>query len=160
MSKRRPRGFSEDTEFQMAPMIDVVFLLLIFFFCVTTFSQIERSDILLATALSSDTLERDETSLVVNVHRNGAIKVHGREMTMESLTDYLTRLVEKRGSNAFEVIIRSDRKSRYGDTKDVFRACARSGCVYIKLGVEKPDQDSKKKYLLDPFSGEYQYEDE
>ena len=52
------------------------------------------------------------------------------------------------------MVIRSDRKSKYGATKDVFRACARAQCVWVKLGVEMPDDAKKEEFLLDPYTGE------
>jgi len=155
MAKHSSRKFKEDVEFQMAPMIDVVFQLLIFFFCVTTFAKIQSEEgILLATARSAETLKKDETSLVVNVRNDGVIKVNGEAVTVPALENFLKDLVEQKGSKSFEVIIRSDRKSKYGSTKDVFRACARAGCVFVKLGVEKPDDEKQRSFLLDPTTGE------
>jgi biopolymer transport protein ExbD len=153
MAKKNRVSF-EEGQFQMAPMIDVVFQLLIFFLTVSTFARAQsEEDIMLATAQSADKLEKGENSLVVNVLRNGKIKVNGKEMTTETLESYLRRVKEKIGEKSFEVIIRSDRNSKYGATKDVFRACARSGAVFVKLGVEKPETD-KKGIVIDPATGE------
>lgn len=151
---KRHKQFTEDAQFQMAPMIDVVFQLLIFFLTVSSFAKVQSEEgVMLATALSADKLEKGENSLVVNVLRSGVIKVNGKEMTMETLEDYLKRIKDKIGATSFEVIIRSDRASKYGATKDVFRACARAGAVFIKLGVEKPEV-TEEGFILDPYTGE------
>lgn len=153
MSKRH-KQFTEDAQFQMAPMIDVVFQLLIFFLVVSSFARVQSEEgVMLATALSADKLEKGENSLVVNVLRNGTIKVDGKVWTMETLENYLRLVKDKIGETSFEVIIRSDRGSKFGATKDVFRACARAGAVYVKLGVEKLEE-TDEGYLLDPYTGE------
>jgi biopolymer transport protein ExbD len=159
MAKKNRISF-EEAQFQMAPMIDVVFQLLIFFLTVSTFARAQsEEDIMLATAQKADKLEKGENSLVVNVLRNGKIKVNGKEMTMETLESYLRRVKDKIGEKSFEVIIRSDRNSKYGATKDVFRACAKSGAVFVKLGVEKPEENSQG-VLVDPSTGERMTDEE
>ena len=155
LSRKDHRKFKSDAEFQMAPMIDVVFQLLIFFFCVTTFAKIQSEQgILLATALSAEKLERGERTIVVNVREDGAMFVSGREMTESELEEFLKKRVDEWGMD-FDVVIRSDKDSRYGATKDVFRTCAQAGVVHVKLGVESREHEDKKEYLLDPYTNTY-----
>ena len=65
----KARDVSEGISIEMTPMIDIVFLLLIFFLVATTFHQTEREmQIALPMASSSDPISSILQELVVNVN--------------------------------------------------------------------------------------------
>ena len=80
--KRKDRfGLSGEVHFQMAPLIDVVFLLLIFFICVTNFDKVEREDLRLAYAETADEYKKGADTVVVQVRPDGTISVPGLVFT-------------------------------------------------------------------------------
>ena len=72
----RKRVAAELPQFQVTPMIDVVFLLLCFFITTAVFSQWENEvDIVLPTAQSGKLPDRLPGEVVVNVSRDGTVTI-------------------------------------------------------------------------------------
>ena len=142
MAKRKKDrfGLSGEVHFQMAPLIDVVFLLLIFFITVTTFDKTERVDVRLAYAKTAEKYEKGEDTLVVNVTERGDILV-GEHLflTKRALQDYMQRLVEEFGVG-WKVAIRADRDARSKEVNNVYRAAANVGLTRISLITETREQ--------------------
>jgi biopolymer transport protein ExbD len=136
--KRKDRfGLSGEVHFQMAPLIDVVFLLLIFFICVTNFDKAENVDLLLAYAKSAKEYQKGKGTMVVNVTKNGQMVVLGQTgrvvfVHRGPLQQYMQHLVDEFGPN-FRVAIRADRDAKMKQVKDVYRAAARVGLTRITL---------------------------
>ncbi len=77
MKLRRKRG--DEPEVSLAPLIDVVFLLLIFFMVTTTFVHEQRIDVSLPVAGSGQQVETQERVRVA-VDANGAYDVNGQKL--------------------------------------------------------------------------------
>jgi len=136
--KKDRYGLRGEVHFQMAPLIDVVFLLLIFFICVTNFDKIDRDDLALAYAETAKEYIKDDTTLIVQVRPDGSVKAGGFVYLKEAklkLQGYLQNIVDTRGPD-FKVAIRADRKARMREIKDVYRACAHVGLTRISLITE------------------------
>lgn len=121
----------------MAPMIDIIFLLLIFFICVSTFDRIEsEEEVQLARASAWKKIEKEKSTLLINITGRGNIKINRISFFPRQVEAFLQSLVARYG-DTFEVIVRADKAARYGRTKDVIRACARVGLTRISFAVEK-----------------------
>jgi biopolymer transport protein ExbD len=85
----------ERVELSMAPLIDCVFLLLIFFL-VTTMLKKDRKEIDVALPVSGSSLEMplDDASLVIGIDREGALHWEGQPTTVQILIEKL-REVER-----------------------------------------------------------------
>ncbi len=138
--KKKDRyGLGGEVHFQMAPLIDVVFLLLIFFITVTTFHQTEKVDMVLAWADMAEELKETQEPLVVNVTKYGEIIVAvggvGRRRFVDKgpLQEFMQGLVSEAGGPDFRVAIRADRYAKMKEIKDIYRAAARAGLTRISL---------------------------
>jgi biopolymer transport protein ExbD len=133
--KKKDRfGLSGEVHFQMAPLIDVVFLLLIFFICVTNFEKVENVDLLLAYAESAKEYEKGQGTMVVNVTRHGQIIVASRVFLHRGpLQQHMQRIADGLGGPHFRVAIRADKNAKMKQIKDVYRAAARVGLTRITL---------------------------
>ena len=142
MAKRKKDrfGLSGEVHFQMAPLIDVVFLLLIFFITVTTFDKTERVDVRLAYARTAEQYEKGENTLVVNVTERGDIFI-GEHLflTKRALQDYMQGLVDDLGAG-WKVAIRADRDARSKEVNNVYRAAANVGLTRISLITETREE--------------------
>ncbi len=138
--KKKDRfGLGGEVHFQMAPLIDVVFLLLIFFICVTNFDKVERVDLALAYAESAKEYQKDKSTMIVNIRSDGTIVVEGivfLKGAKEKLQVYMQGVVDEIGGPNFKVAIRADRKARMKEIKDVYRAAAHVGLTRISLVTE------------------------
>ncbi len=113
----------EGDSFQIAPLIDTVFLLLTFFIATWSQAAEERETPVDLPKTSTGVLRRQEKlDIVINVTREGRILVHGREYSVEKLR---RDLADIRGSSrSVSVIVRADGKSYHEDVVKVLDACA------------------------------------
>jgi biopolymer transport protein ExbD len=110
--------------FQIAPMIDVVFLLLIFFVTSQIYAQWESEiGINLPTAKTAEENPRSPGEIIINVSRDGTVVVSGQTLDDARLTTVLERLVSVFPGQP--VLIRADRKTAYEQVVRVLDICRR-----------------------------------
>jgi biopolymer transport protein ExbD len=111
----------EDFGINLTPMVDVVFLLLIFFLAATTFANEEVAlDLRLPQAKSGQS-GKNEKPLVVNVLADGRLNVDGREVSFEALRQKLQAAGERNAEQA--VLVRGDQQAQFGLGVQVLDAC-------------------------------------
>lgn len=111
---------------ELTPIIDIVFLLLIFFLVATTFQQSEREmQIALPEAESGGPISVTLRELIVNVQADGAIIVSGRNVSEADLRAIVSEAVEANPDQ--KVTIRADRNATYDQVVGVLDACKASG---------------------------------
>ena len=118
----------EELELNMAPMIDMVFLLIIFFLTTTSFTEREREqDVLLPTNRNSGSLSRNfDNNLIVNVLRDGRIMVYGEPKKLEELVT-LVKDRKQRAAVPLKVQVRADQRTAYGNVAGALEAVERGG---------------------------------
>lgn len=123
---------------QMAPLVDIVFLTLVFFMVTSVYSNLESEvDITLPTAGSAVMDERSQGEIFINVRDTGAIVLNDREVTLAELEGILQRV-----STHFpggEVIIRGDREARHGRMIEVLDACKKVDIQKISFAALQPE---------------------
>lgn len=129
-------GDDEDPEFQIAPMIDILLVLLIFFMSITSKEVMLRDrEIKLANADNAEQKkkETDSGEVVVNVKWTGfnsTFSVGEQQCSAYELTLILEQKKKlhddaSRGKKApFRVIVRADREVQWRFLQDVLKACA------------------------------------
>lgn len=131
---------SGSLSFNMTPMIDVVFLLIIFFLVSSQLAKQEsKLPLPLPTAESGrqDTIQ-DIPRLIVNVQADGTIMLTGRTVRPPELTKRLTARAEEEGGN-LEVRIRGDRRVAYRFVEPIMLACLRAGIWDVSFSVYRPE---------------------
>lgn len=115
-------GEPEEEGVNLTPMIDMVFLLLIFFLAATTFAKEEEVQMALdlPKAASGARAERPRP-IVVNIGRDGALTVDGRRVELESLRERLEAAAQ--GGREQEVVIRGDTQVHFGVVAKALDAC-------------------------------------
>lgn len=124
----------EDAEFSMAPMIDVVFQLLIFFMVSTTYATREKElGVELPTARSGEEAGGSAEELLINVFRDGRVTLDGRAVDERELARRLDDAARRnRGS---QVTIRGDRLTSHERIVAVMDACGVAGLSNLSLGT-------------------------
>ena len=108
--------------FQMAPMIDVVFLLLCFFIASQLFSQWETEiEVTLPTASTTEIPDRLPGEIIINILDDGQVVVNRQSLNGEGLTALLQRIVELFPGQP--VVIRADKRTDYEHVIAVLDAC-------------------------------------
>jgi biopolymer transport protein ExbD len=110
----------------LTPIIDMVFLLLIFFLVATTFQQTEREmKVALPFASSAGPISATLQELVVNVDQDGVIYTGGRTVEAEQLRDIIQQAVLANPNQ--KVTVRGDRNAAYAHIVRVLDICKGSG---------------------------------
>ena len=111
---------------ELTPVIDMVFLLLIFFLVATTFQQAEREiQIALPAAESAGPISAALREIVINVSQDGSLIVGGAAMTLEGLRSLVSDAIERNPEQ--KVSVRGDREASYGVIARVLDVCKASG---------------------------------
>ena len=132
-------GESDESSVRMAPLIDVVFLLLIFFLVATTFYESEK-DITIRLAGATEGAERDRVIdlLVINIGEAGVIVVDQRVYSADELEKLLRESRERNAQLA--AIIRCDRRARHADFVKVLNLCERTGVRQVAVATLQTDE--------------------
>ena len=124
---------------RIAPLIDIVFLLLIFFLVATTFQEVEK-DITIKLAEASEGSNRESTAriMIVNVNRAGVIVVNQRVLTMEQLE---TRIGEAKQANPdVVVVLRCDRNTYHKHFVRILNLCEKIGVTGVAVATFQTEE--------------------
>lgn len=125
-------------QFQLAPMIDVVFLLLCFFMTTTLYSHWETEvDITLPTAATGENLQRLAGEIIINVFEDGSLVVNGRQLSLSELGELLLRVSELFPGQP--VVIRGDEAADYGFIMSVMDRCRNADIFNISFATGIPE---------------------
>jgi len=128
--KQRP----ENIGFQLAPMLDVVFLLLCFFVTSQIFAQWETEvDVVLPTAQTGDMPQRLPGEIIINILEQGQIVITGRTLSSEQLEKTLQRLVENFPGQP--VLIRADESADFKYVIGVLDQCRKNDISNISFAT-------------------------
>ena len=146
-------GGDGEPEFQIAPMIDVLLVLLIFFMSITT-AQVMKVDKSIALPIAPNAIKKDTTraEAIVNVRWDEKKKKALYVMEEKEYTDPadLTKLlvaakkvgeskVTKSGNPAFRVVIRGDRQASAMSVSRAMNAAAEAGISDISFSSVNKD---------------------
>jgi biopolymer transport protein ExbD len=119
----------DEASIDMSPLIDCVFILLIFFIVTTVF--VEESGIPTSRPESSNASSSDENeSVVFFVKEDGSILFEGREIGLHGVGPTVSRKIQK---EMVPVIIQSERKAKYGQMLSVMDAAMVAGAQEVSV---------------------------
>lgn len=129
----------EPFRFNITPMIDVVFLLIIFFLVASYFIRSEQSRSV--NLPSAGHGERDEEQsaqhLTITLEPNGQYSIAGQPCTEEAILNRLRQLSSNRveGDTSAQVRIRADRKAHFAEIRRLIELCSSNQIVSIRFAV-------------------------
>ena len=120
----------------MTPLIDIVFLLLIFFLVATRFAEEDRElDVILPSASEAQPLTVAPKEVTVNIDQQGAYFVGGKTVELEELELVLQQAAANNPVNQ-SVIIRADKRVPVDFPVQVINACLRVGIYNHSLTTD------------------------
>ena len=129
MARRRSIRPPEE-DFPMTPMIDMVFLLLVFFMTVSTLAQADRRlELDLPESVSSDVPESLSDRGTISLDAAGRVYLGAQEQTLELMRAKIKQSLEDRPN--LRIHVRADRATPYSEIKKVLRACAEVGAYDV-----------------------------
>jgi len=125
----RPKSRSEEVFINLTPLIDVVFLLLIFFMVTTTFTSI-RYGIRVNLPKTTTPEQKVEENVVISITKDNKIYLGKKWVREEELVPLLKREIKKKGNF---VVINADKDVKHGKVVRVMDLAKKAGAV--KLGI-------------------------
>ena len=139
------RSSQEEVTINLTPLIDIVFLLLIFFMVSTTFSKESQLRIRLPDASPDAEVEQRPSRLVVAITKSGDYSIRGpNESTGHHLLSrersVLAQAMAKgaQGTDELVVVIRADRNTPHEAVVRVMDVARKLGLVRITFATQKP----------------------
>jgi biopolymer transport protein ExbD len=131
----------ETPTLNLTPMIDVVFLLIIFFMVGTKFTELERKIALQVPQVADvKALTPAPERRVVNVYRDGRISLDREFVSLDQLIDQLSMA---RGQYAdLGVLVRGDAEGPFQNVASVLGACRQAGIQEMGISVRLANQDA------------------
>ena len=141
MRIRDVQGEAEEP-FNLIPLMDMAFNLLIFFMAATSFTQLEKDlKIQLPRSAPFQTMSAPPKQIVINIRRDGTNVVAGKTYTNEELGKLLESQLKPDPMRA--VLIRADEQSIMKYFAGVASLCKRSGVNEVKIGFLQQDAAAK-----------------
>lgn len=136
LTKRRR---STTANMNMTPMIDVVFLLNIFFITVAQVSEVNRVRLELPRQQGSD--DQEPAVLTINIDQNGELIVGGTTYHLSELISLVADEVARLGDDPsrLTVVLRADRRGSSQMVNRTVNALARLDIRKVRIPVQVPD---------------------
>jgi biopolymer transport protein ExbD len=133
------RSRSEEPDVNLTPLIDVVFILLLFFMVSTTFQRESEINIELPEASAEPVEERDETLEIV-IDAEGHYFIDEQQVVnteLETLKQAIQKFLGERSE--IPVVIRADRLTPYESVVRAMDATAQLGLLQMSLATSQPE---------------------
>lgn len=135
------RQINEEVSVNLTPLIDVVFLLLIFFMVTTTFTRDTNLLINLPEA-SGEIMDIVPEQIEVMVAQNGSYAVNGRGLVNTQLTTLMDAIEEmSEGDRSLPVIITADANTSYQSVVTVMDAVAQLGFSQLNIATSQEGEE-------------------
>jgi biopolymer transport protein ExbD len=136
-------GGEEEPEFQVAPMVDVLLVLLMFFTATTTTEvKSQIADLTLPDAQEAKDREKGQGQFVININKMGGVEAQGRtnldEAALANMIKQDVTALKKLDPNAsYRVLVRADKDLGWEKTKVVLKAAAAAGVGNVVFATTK-----------------------
>lgn len=121
---------------QLAPLVDVLLLLLIFFLMTWNAARNENElDVKIPKATAAKEKSAPPGDVVINVKSDGNVVVNHRNLNTGELTALLKGLVELDADQA--VVIRGDEAGAYKNIVEVLSICSQAGVSNVAFATAK-----------------------
>jgi biopolymer transport protein ExbD len=138
-STARYRGRSVAVD--ITPMIDVVFLLIIFFMTTAQFAQLTRAEVELPLERGEQQTLAEQAGIVVNITREGQLIVSGRAVSLAKLEAIVRSEIARepdRPAQQLKLLIRADRDAPAARLNRVVEVLRPLGVGAARLATEVP----------------------
>ncbi|WP_020586195.1 ExbD/TolR family protein [Desulfobacter curvatus] len=129
------RAAKKSLELNIAPLIDMVFILLIFFLVTTSFVKETGVDISRPTA--STAVAKNKSTILIGITRDNTIHLDRREIDVRAVRSGVERAMAENPESG--VVIVADRDSRTGLVISVMDACKLAGAENVALAASLPE---------------------
>ena len=124
----------EGAEIDLTPMLDVVFIMLIFFIVTTTF--VREAGIQINRPAAETAVKQEQTNILVAISPEGEIWIDGQRVDIRELRGMIRKLKSENPEAA--VIIQADRDARAGLLVQAMDQARLAGVRDVAVAAEQP----------------------
>lgn len=137
------RSTQDDLAINITPLIDVVFLLLIFFMVTTTFSRETRLLVNLPEANAELAQETEINQIEILVTEEGGYSINGRSLVNNRLETLMSGLeIESNGDRDLPILLIADAEATHQSVVTAMDAIGQSGFTRLNIATQRPVQDA------------------
>ena len=133
--RRRRLQEQDDTEVNLTPMLDVVFIMLIFFIVTASFVKESGIDVSRPDAATAERKERG--NILVAISESGQIWIDKRHVDIRAVRANIERMAAENPQGG--VVIQADENSKNGILVQVMDAARLAGVEQVSIAAEKID---------------------
>ena len=127
------RGGGDRVDVNMSPLIDMVFLLLIFFVVTTSFVKESGIEVQRSTAATAEV--KEQASIMIGVSAEGEVWMEGKEVDVRSVRGLVERALAEDPEAG--VVVVADQGSQTGDVVKVMDQCRLAGASSVSLAAKR-----------------------
>ena len=126
---------SDDNVINISSLLDVMFILIIFFLATATFTEEERDiQVNLPQSAAAQSSTQAPKMIVINVREDGSYHVANQTMDIASLKNTLIEAVSSNPDQ--KVMVRGDRNALHGNVANAISVCKQVGIHKTNIGYE------------------------
>ena len=133
MRRRHSNGVQEEAGIDMTPMLDIVFIMLIFFIVTTSFVKEAGIDVNRPSANTAQTVKKG--NIMIAVSDGGAVWIDKRKVEVGAVRANVERLRAENPEGA--VVIQADEESKSGIVVEVMDQVRLAGVLNISISATK-----------------------
>lgn len=133
MRRRRISGGEEDTGVDLTPMLDVVFIMLIFFIVTTSF--VKESGVEFNRPSAATAEKKDKASIFVGINANNEVMIEKRVIDVRSVRANIERLHAE--SPEGSIVVQADEAAKTGTLVKVVDQIRAAGVKDVSVAATK-----------------------
>jgi biopolymer transport protein ExbD len=114
-----------ESRIDVAPLIDILFTLIIFFLVTSVFEKEEKEEEVRLPPLGGSSLVNNKRSFYINVMQNGTYRVLGDEVDLDELRVMLMARFKEKPEQP--IVLRGDARALHGQTTAALAAASQAG---------------------------------
>ncbi len=119
----------------VSSLLDVMFILIIFFLVTTTFKNLELDHkVSLPEETEGKPLGDTEPVIVINIRKGGAYVMLGKQVTAEELSVRISETIKSDPGR--KVLIRADQEALHGNVARAVAVCRHAGIAEANIGYD------------------------
>jgi len=127
------RGGTSEVNINMGPLVDMVFLLLIFFVVTTSFVKETGIDVQRSTAATAEMKERG--NIMLGISADGQVYMEGKRIDVRSVRALIERALAEDPESG--VVIVADKDSNTGTVVQAMDQCRLAGALNVSLAAKQ-----------------------
>ncbi len=138
------RKIRDELSINITPLIDVVFLLLIFFMVTTTFNRETRLLVNLPEA-NAEAASSEVDQIEILVAREGSYSINGRNLINNRIETLIRGLeVESGGDRALPILLVADAEATHQSVVTAMDAIGQSGFTRLNIATQRPVEQGQQ----------------